>query len=81
MKMGGEKRLARLPLLIVCIAGLGTAHILVRTATDGAVIEGGAVYFLSTARNFLAGEGWQDFASEPMRGWPPLFPPVAGGFR
>ena len=92
MKMGGgEKRLARLPLLIVCIAGLGTAHILVRTATDGAVIEGGAVYFLSTARNFLAGEGWQDFAGEPMRGWPPLFPlllaafdrvgidPVAGG--
>ena len=48
-------------LLIACIAGLGTAHILVRTATDGAVIEGDSVCFLSTASNFLAGEGWRYF--------------------
>ena len=61
-------------LLIVCIAGLGTAHILVRTDTYGAVIEGDSVYFLSTASNFLAGEGWRDYAGRPMVGWPPLFP-------
>ena len=78
-------------LLIVVLAGLGTAHILARTATEGAVIEGGAVYFLSTASNFLAGEGWRDFSGAPLTGWPPLFPlllaaldgigidPVAGG--
>ena len=78
-------------LLIVVLAGLGTAHILARTATEGAVIEGGAVYFLSTASNFLAGEGWRDFSGAPLVGWPPLFPlllaaldgigidPVAGG--
>ena len=78
-------------LLIVCIAGLGTMHILARTATDGAVIEGSAVYLLSTASNFLAGEGWRDFSGAPLTGWPPLFPlllaaldgigidPVAGG--
>ena len=64
----------RFPLLIVCIAGLGTAHILVRTATDGAVIDGDSVRFLSTARNFLAGEGWRDFSGKPLTGWPPLFP-------
>ena len=79
------------PLLIVLIAGLGTAHILVRTATDGAIIDGDSVCFLSTASNFLAGEGWRDFAGRPLVGWPPLFPlllaaldgigidPVAGG--
>ena len=78
-------------LLIVCIAGLGTAHILVRTATDGAIIDGDSVCFLSVASNFLAGEGWRDFTGKPLTGWPPLFPlllatldgigidPVAGG--
>ena len=70
---GGE--VARpLPLLIVVLAGLGTAHILVRTATDGAIINGDSVCFLSTASNFLAGEGWRDFAGRPLVGWPPLFP-------
>jgi len=61
-------------LLIVCIAGLGTAHILVRTATDGAIIDGDSVCFLSVASNFLAGEGWRDLAGKPLTGWPPLFP-------
>ena len=59
---------------IVVLAGLGTAHILVRTATDGAVIDGDSVCFLSVARNFLAGEGWRDFSGKPLTGWPPLFP-------
>ena len=61
-------------LLIVVLAILGTAHILVRTATYGAGIEGGAVYFFSTALNFLAGEGWRDFTGYPLVGWPPLIP-------
>ena len=61
-------------LLIVCIAGLGTAHILVRTATYGAVLNTDSIVFMSTALNFLAGEGWRDFAGRPLTGWPPLFP-------
>ena len=61
-------------LLIVCIAGLGTAHILVRTATYGAAVGPGGTAFLSTAINFLAGEGWRFFSGGPMVGWPPLFP-------
>ncbi len=53
---------------------MGTAHILVRTATYGAVIGTDSIVFLSTALNFLAGEGWRDFGGKLMVGWPPLFP-------
>ena len=78
-------------LIIVVLAGLGTAHILVRTATYGAAVGTDSIILLSTALNFLAGEGWRDFAGTPLTGWPPLFPlllaaldgigidPVAGG--
>ena len=66
---------ARFRLLIVFIAGLGTAHILVRTATYGlAFTPYDSTYFLSTAMNFLAGEGWRDLKGNPLVGWPPLFP-------
>ncbi len=61
-------------LLIVVLAGLGTAHILVRTAAYGGGGHYDSVRFLSTAMNFLAGEGWRDFRGEPMTQWPPLFP-------
>ena len=61
-------------LLIVFIAGLGTAHILVRTATYGAAVSHESTIHLSTALNFLSGEGWRYFTGSPMRGWPPLFP-------
>ena len=61
-------------LLIVLIAGLGTAHILVRTATYGAAVTTDSTVFLSTALNFLAGEGWRDFTGALTVRWPPLFP-------
>ena len=61
-------------LLIVFIAGLGTAHILVRTATYGAAVTYDSTFLLSTAINFLAGEGWRDFTGGSTVGWPPLFP-------
>ena len=69
-------------LLIVVLAGLGTAHILVRTAPYGATVITDSFYFLSTALNFLAGEGWRDFLGRPLVGWPPLFPLLlaAGGW-
>ena len=72
----------RFTLLIACIAGLGAAHILVRTATYGLAATRDSSILLSTAMNFLAGEGWQDFAGSPVIGWPPLFPLllVAGGW-
>ena len=87
MKCSAIERLARFgrdpfALLIAVLAGLGTAHILVRTATYGPVVETDSVHFLSTAMRFLAGEGWRDFMGNPMVGWPPLFPLLlaAGGW-
>ena len=61
-------------LLIVVLAVLGTAHILVRTATYGAAVTHDSIAFLSTAINFLAGEGWRDFKGNTTIEWPPLFP-------
>ena len=61
-------------LLIVVLAGLGTAHILVRTATYGTAVTTDSIAFLSTAINFLAGEGWRDFVGRSLVRWPPLFP-------
>ena len=70
----------RTTLLIVVLAGLGTAHILVRTATYGTAVGPDSVIFLSTALNFLTGEGWRDFMGRPMVSWPPLFPLLLAAF-
>ena len=40
-----------------------------------------ATVYLSTALNFLAGEGLRDFTGQPLTLCPPLLPPVAGGRR
>ena len=78
----GLKIFLATPLLIVVLAGLGAAHILVRTAPYGAAVGTDATIFLSTAMKFLAGEGWRDFTGAPLVTWPPLFPLllVAGGW-
>ena len=79
-----NRRFGRDPfaLLIVFLAGLGTVHILVRTTTYGAAVLYDSSYFLSTAVNFLAGEGWRHLYGRPLVGWPPLFPLLlaAGGW-
>ena len=87
MKHSAFEKIARFgrdhtTLLIVLIAGLGTANILVRTAPYGAEIDTDATALLSTALNFLAGEGWRDFTGEPLTLCPPLLPLLlaAGGW-
>ena len=70
----------RTTLLTVVLAGLGTAHILVRTATYGAAVGPMAPFFLSTVMNLLAGEGWRDFTGDPLVLWPPLFPLLLAAF-
>ena len=85
MKHSAFEKIARFgrdhtTLLIVVLAGLGTAHILVRTATYGAVVSPDATVYLSTALNFLAGEGWRDFTGEPLTLYPPLFPLLLAAF-
>ena len=69
-------------LLIADLAILGTAHILIRTASYGPAVWWDSVRLLSTAVNFLAGEGWREFSGGLMVGWPPLFPLLlaAGGW-
>ena len=67
-------------LLIAFLAGLGTAHILVRTATYGAAVGTDSTIFLSTAMNLLVGEGWRDFTGRPLVNWPPLFPLILAAF-
>ena len=74
-------RVARpLPLLIVVLAGLGTAHILVRTATYGAAVTTDTILHLSTALNLLAGEGYREFTGLVVAGWPPLFTLLLAAF-
>ena len=85
MTRTASARLARLgrdpcALLIVGLAGLGTAHILARTATYGPAGGYDPTLFLSTALNFLAGEGWRDMRGLPLVGWPPLFPLLLAAF-
>ena len=70
----------RTTLLIIVLAGLGTAHILVHTAPYGIAVGENSVTLLSTALNFLAGEGWRDCRGEPLTGWPPLFPLLLAAF-
>ena len=79
MKHSAFEKIARFwrdpcTLLIALIAGLGTANILVRTAPYGAGVNIDTAVFLSTALNFLAGEGWRDFTGEPLTLCPPLLP-------
>ena len=69
-----------LPLLIVVLAGLGTAHILVRTATYGAAVTTDTILHLSTALNLLAGEGYREFTGLVVAGWPPLFTLLLAAF-
>ena len=68
----------RCTLLIVVLAGLGTAHILVRIAT--APSSKHISFLLQAALNLLAGEGWRDFTGEPLTLWPPLFPLLLAAF-
>ena len=75
-----RSRRSRFTLLIAGIAGLGTAHILVRTAPYGAAIGTDSIMFLSTAMNFLAGEGLRDFTGTRLYFWPPLFPLLLAAF-
>ena len=67
-------------LLIVVLAVLGTAHILVRTASYGAAVTTDTILHLSTVLNLLAGEGYREFTGEVVAGWPPLFTLLLAAF-
>ena len=56
------------------MAGLGAAHLLIRTSTYGLSIDPDSVTYLSTAANLAAGHGWQDFRGEGLLPAPPFYP-------
>ena len=73
-------RPCRFTLLIGFIAVLGAAHILVRTATYGAAVTIDSTTYLSTAINFLAGEGWQHFGGGTQVAHPPFYSLLLAAF-
>ena len=68
-------RLRRLawPALFALVAILGTAHILVRTSTYGAVFGNDAANYVSAAASLAAGDGLLRPSGEPMVLFAPLF--------
>ena len=63
-----------MPILLACIALIGTGHALVRTSTYGAAVWPDSTVYVSAALNFLDGTGLKDFADQNLTVWPPLFP-------
>ena len=67
-------RLDRSALLVIVMAALGTAHLLVRTSTYGAAVDGVSVTYLSTAQSLVTGDGLRDFMGRGLLPTPPLYP-------
>ena len=62
--------------LVVVMAGMGMAHILVRTWAYGAAVGFDAVYYLAAAENLATGAGLRSFEGLPFVHWPPFFPMI-----
>ena len=61
-------------IFLSCFFLLGTALVLLATASFGPGISGDAVDYLSTADNLARGHGFIDYAGDPYLYWPPLYP-------
>jgi 4-amino-4-deoxy-L-arabinose transferase-like glycosyltransferase len=61
-------------IFLSCFFLLGTALVLLATASFGPGISGDAVDYLSTADNLARGRGFIDYAGDPYLYWPPLYP-------
>ena len=69
-------------LLIVGLAGLGTANILVRTAPYGAGVGPASIAFFPIHGHELPRRrGLANFRRQPAGSTPALVPPAAGGLR
>ena len=66
----------RLDLPIVAASLLGIALVLARGATYGVEWFVDGIYYVSVARNVIAGEGLLTFNGVPLTNWPPLIPLV-----
>jgi len=61
------------------IAAAGVALVFVNTWRGGAVLSPDSAYYISAARNLLAGRGLMCFDGAPLVAWPPLFPMLLAG--
>ena len=64
----------RLTLLIAAIALTGFGLVMARQATYGPALSSDSLFYVSVARNLLAGEGFYFYTGEPLTSWPPLYP-------
>jgi hypothetical protein len=61
--------------IILLLLGLtGMALSLVSTSLYGAGLSPDSVYYISTARNLIAGKGFISYMGIPIVEWPPLYP-------
>ena len=79
LKHSAAERISRsrpdaLTLFVIVMAVLGAAHLLVRTSTYGAGLDGNSMMYLSTAQSLIAGEGLKDFRMARPQPGPPFFP-------
>ena len=62
------------PYAVYAAALLGVALVLGHEASYGVALFGDTIYYISAARNALAGEGLYTFDGEPLTTWPPFYP-------
>ena len=61
-------------LFLAVVAVLGASLVLVRGIAYGPGLDHDSLFYFSTARSLLAGEGFFDYKEEPLISWPPLYP-------
>ena len=67
------KKLLSFPLLIACIAALGTALVLVRVLTQGPKMDYDSIFYVVAANGLLDGLGYLNVTGWPAVNHPPLF--------
>ena len=69
-----RSRVRVLDVAILLTAFLGAAHILIRTSNYGPEWEVDSIYYISTAENLIAGNGFEDFFQIPYINGGPVYP-------
>lgn len=71
----------RFTLLLAAVAGLGAAHVLVRTSAYGAGILSDSMNYISMAESLFAGDGLRNPGGQYSTYYPPFFSMVMAFFR
>ena len=74
-----DRRPDRFTLLAAAAAALGAGLVLLRVAGYGPLVWWDAVYYITVARNLLAGDGFVGLGGVPLTTQPPLYPALLAG--